>query len=312
MLATLRLNLGEPLADIFISYARADRDRIENLAAALEADGHTLWWDRHIDAGAEFSADIERELDAARAVIVCWSKEGSASRWVKDEANIAAEAGKLIAITLDEELPPIGFRQYHAVDFSGWADGADAAPFPELARALNTKLGAENPTLKNTAADNDASGAALNEAPPEPRDPLAVFAKNPAIAIALAAAVLITAITFTFLPRGGDKTSPNIVTAENADPRETAAPDKSIAVLPFANRSPDPNDAFFTEGVHDDLLTQLSKITDMRVISRTSVMGYTGADRKIPEIAKELGVATIMEGAVQARGQSRQDQCAVD
>ena len=55
--------------------------------------------------------------------------------------------------------------------------------------------------------------------------------------------------------------------------------DKSIAVLPFSNRSPNPDDAFFTDGVHDDLLTHLSKIGDMHVISRTSVMGYAGSDR---------------------------------
>ena len=81
-----------------------------------------------------------------------------------------------------------------------------------------------------------------------------------------------------------------------------AAIAKSIAVLPFANRSPNPDDAFFTEGMHDDLLTRLSKIADMHVISRTSVMGFADTKRKIPDIARELGVATIMEGAVQRAG----------
>jgi TolB-like protein len=78
--------------------------------------------------------------------------------------------------------------------------------------------------------------------------------------------------------------------------------EKSIAVLPFSNRSPNPDDAFFTDGVHDDLLTHLSKIGGMHVISRTSVMGYAGSDRKIPDIGRELGVATVMEGAVQRAG----------
>jgi len=78
--------------------------------------------------------------------------------------------------------------------------------------------------------------------------------------------------------------------------------EKSIAVLPFANRSPNPDDAFFADGMHDDLLTHLSKIRDMHVISRTSVMGYAGTDQKIPDIAHELGVATVMEGAVQRAG----------
>ena len=78
--------------------------------------------------------------------------------------------------------------------------------------------------------------------------------------------------------------------------------EKSIAVLPFENRSPNADDAFFAAGVHDDLLTHLSKIADMHVISRTSVMGFAGSDKKIPDIGRELGVATVMEGAVQRAG----------
>ncbi|MEM8771775.1 MAG: toll/interleukin-1 receptor domain-containing protein, partial [Pseudomonadota bacterium] len=61
------------MADIFISYARADRETVEKLAAALEGEGYSLWWDRRIQSGSEFSKDIEAELDAAKAVVVCWS-----------------------------------------------------------------------------------------------------------------------------------------------------------------------------------------------------------------------------------------------
>jgi TolB-like protein len=77
---------------------------------------------------------------------------------------------------------------------------------------------------------------------------------------------------------------------------------QSIAVLPFDNRSPDPNDAYFTEGIHDDLLTNLARIGSLKVISRTSVGKYADTEKTIPEIAAELNVATIMEGAVQRAG----------
>ncbi len=76
----------------------------------------------------------------------------------------------------------------------------------------------------------------------------------------------------------------------------------SIAVLPFENRSALPEDRFFTDGVHDDLLTQLAKISSLAVISRTSVMRYRDSDRSIPDIGRELGVATILEGGVQRAG----------
>src|SRR5438445_704299 len=75
---------------------------------------------------------------------------------------------------------------------------------------------------------------------------------------------------------------------------------KSIAVLPFENLSRDPENAFFTNGVQDEILSHLSKVADLRVISRTSVMQYkAGAQRNLREIAQQLGVAHVVEGSVQ-------------
>jgi len=78
--------------------------------------------------------------------------------------------------------------------------------------------------------------------------------------------------------------------------------DKSIAVLPLVNRSVQPEDAFFAEGLHDELLTQLSRISALKVISRTSVMGYAGTTKRMTDIGRELGVATLLEGGVQRSG----------
>ena len=77
-------------------------------------------------------------------------------------------------------------------------------------------------------------------------------------------------------------------------------PEKSIAVLPFQNLSADPENAFFTDGVQDEILNNLAKIADLKVISRTSVMQYkTGEKRNLRKIATELGVAHVVEGSVQ-------------
>jgi len=76
--------------------------------------------------------------------------------------------------------------------------------------------------------------------------------------------------------------------------------DKSIAVLPFENLSRDPDNAFFTDGVQDEILTYLAKIADLKVISRMSVMQYkSGAPRNLREIGQQLGVAHVVEGSVQ-------------
>ncbi len=73
---------------------------------------------------------------------------------------------------------------------------------------------------------------------------------------------------------------------------------RSIAVLPLNNLSPDPEDSYFAAGIHEEILSQLSRIADMRVISRTSVMQYADTDKTVGEIGAELGVGTIMEGSV--------------
>ncbi|MGC2627071.1 MAG: tetratricopeptide repeat protein [Candidatus Udaeobacter sp.] len=81
-----------------------------------------------------------------------------------------------------------------------------------------------------------------------------------------------------------------------------AIAEKSIAVLPFENRSREPDNAYFAEGIQDEILTRLSKIADLKVISRTSTQHYKSAPENLPEIAKQLGVANILEGSVQKSG----------
>src|SRR5438132_998006 len=80
------------------------------------------------------------------------------------------------------------------------------------------------------------------------------------------------------------------------------APEKSIAVLPFGNLSRDPDNAYFAGGIQDEILTRLSKIADLKVISRTSTQHYKSAPENLPEIARQLGVAHILEGSVQKSG----------
>src|SRR4029434_9907797 len=79
-------------------------------------------------------------------------------------------------------------------------------------------------------------------------------------------------------------------------------PEKSIAVLPFANLSSDKENAYFADGIQDEILTRLAKIADLKVISRTSTQQYKSAPENLSDIAKQLGVAHILEGSVQKNG----------
>ena len=108
------------MADIFISYANEDRERAGRLASVLESCGWSVWWDRKIIAGQAFDEAIERELEAARCVIVLWSQESIGSEWVKNEAAVAAERGVLVPALIDRVKLPLEFRRKQTVDLIGW------------------------------------------------------------------------------------------------------------------------------------------------------------------------------------------------
>jgi TolB-like protein/Tfp pilus assembly protein PilF len=145
------------MADVFIGYARLDRETIEKLASAIEAAGYSVWWDRQIIAGAEFSRDIERELQAARAVIIAWSRHANASPWVKDEAAVARDQAKLVPVSLDLEPPPMGFRQYQAIDFSRWKGQPGGPAVDDLLRALQARMSGIEPEPVATVASPQAT-----------------------------------------------------------------------------------------------------------------------------------------------------------
>jgi TolB-like protein/class 3 adenylate cyclase/Flp pilus assembly protein TadD len=115
--------------------------------------------------------------------------------------------------------------------------------------------------------------------------------------VILAAAILVAAIGvyvyFTYIPNNSKNSGIN---------GEVSMVGKSIAVLPFENRSKLEDDVYFTDGVHDDLLTQISKIREIKTISRTSVLTYRNTTKNMRTIGEELGVATILEGGVQRAG----------
>ena len=142
---------------------------------------------------------------------------------------------------------------------------------------------------------------------PQTRPVPSVLIKRPKKKLVFAAgiaAVCVLAIAgsyFGLLKRHG---KPVAHPGEASPPQSSvlAIPEKSIAVLPFENRSEDKANAYFADGIQDEILTRLSKIADLKVISRTSTQHYKSAPENLPEIARQLGVAHILEGSVQKSG----------
>jgi TolB-like protein len=124
------------VADVFISYAREDAQAAQALADVLSARGWTVWWDRRMVPGKSFDEVIERELESASAVIVLWSSHSVESRWVRDEAAIAADRKILVPALIEPELElPLGLRSMHSADLSGIERG-DARDLSNLLTAV--------------------------------------------------------------------------------------------------------------------------------------------------------------------------------
>jgi tetratricopeptide (TPR) repeat protein len=132
------------MASVFLSYSRQDAGQVGAIAAALEREGHSVWWDQHISGGEEFADAIEQALTSADAVVVCWSATSVHSAWVRDEAASGRDRSCLIPLTLDGTQPPLGFRQYQTVDLSRWNRRAQSRALDPLRAAIAEKAGGES------------------------------------------------------------------------------------------------------------------------------------------------------------------------
>lgn len=274
------------MADIFVSYSHADRERVEAIVAALETRGFSVFIDRHLVPGSRFSETLARELAVANAIVVCWSETSAKSHWVADEAGVARDSGRLLPVTIDGAPPPLGFKQFHTIDFSAWRGEADKAPFPSLA---------------------DAAGALIaGTAYAPPPHPAKMSSRSGPNAIlfggTIAGAALLGLIAFLSLrpePRASPDSATSASTDENPD---VAALGASVAVIPFANVSDDAAHDAFVDGLSDELLVKIATIKGVRVPGRSSCFYFKSKPAPIDEIAAKLGVRYVLEGSVRRSG----------
>ena len=126
------------MANIFLSYDRDDEARARPIAKQLELAGHSVWWDRQIKGGGEFSAEIEAALTKADKVVVLWSERAVRSAWVRDEAAVGRDTGRLVPATIDGTPAPLGFRQFQTIDLSKWKGRGSSPELEDLLGAVGT------------------------------------------------------------------------------------------------------------------------------------------------------------------------------
>jgi TIR domain/Carbohydrate binding module (family 6) len=125
---------------VFVSYARRDRDRAERIVRALEAHGLVVFWDPEIPPGTQtYNTYLGERLDEADRAVVLWTGSSAASRWVIEEANEALGRGKLVPVLLDDVEPPLGFRSVQTLDLRGWDGRPDDQRIRQLVDAITRR-----------------------------------------------------------------------------------------------------------------------------------------------------------------------------
>ena len=222
---------------VFLSYSREDAAAAKQLAECIGRAGHQVWWDRQIEGGSRFTAEIDRELKNADAVVVIWSQASVESPWVQDEAAEGRDSGRLVPVMLGTDKPPLGFRQFQSVDFGSWDGEGDPPTLEALLRAIAQK-GPESEAAP--AVDKSVSKGRGRRA--------------------------------------------------------------SICVLPFMNMSGDPEQEYFSDGITEDIITDLSKVSALSVVARNTAFTFKGQTLDVKQVAKTLGVDHVLEGSVRKAG----------
>jgi TolB-like protein/Tfp pilus assembly protein PilF len=290
---------------IFLSYAHEDTDSARRIADALRSHGLEVWFDQsELRGGDAWDQKLRLQIKECALFVPLVSKHTQLRKegYFRLEWKLAIERTHLMAegvpfltpIVVDDTsesgaLVPAEFLRVQ------WTRLPGALVTPQFIDQIKRLLTGSMPPVTVTRPSRPAPRDDGARAPAKPRP-----GSLPLLAAAAVAVVAIgAAVFFAFRPA---KPAPTATPAP-AVPASPKISGKSIAVLPFENMSEDKdNSAFFADGIHEDLLTNLALIPELKVISRTSVMQYRNTTKTTRQIGDELGVAYVLEGSVRRAG----------
>jgi TolB-like protein/Flp pilus assembly protein TadD len=294
---------------VFLSYAREDTDAARRIADALRGFGVEVWFDQNeLRGGDTWDQKIRNQIRTCTLFmpVVSARTQERAEGYFRREWKIAVERTHDMADGIPFIVPVV-------ID----ATAESAALVPEqFMRVQWTRLAGGLPTpefvvqVKSLLTPSRRAGGVTGGAP-APADPAKSSRTSPLLAVTAVAVIAIGAAVYfalrpapkapaTAAPMASAPVAGAKPAAEGLTP--PAISNKSIAVLPLDNMSDDKDTGFFADGVHEDLLTNLALVPELKVISRTSVMQYRNTKKTIKEIGEELGVAYVLEGSVRRAG----------
>jgi TolB-like protein len=293
---------------VFLSYASQDSDAAHRLCESLQSSGIEVWFDQsELRGGDEWDQSIRRQIKACALFIPIVSANSQARRegyfrleWklADDRTHLKAKGTPFILpVCLDDtkDWDAIVPESFTTVQWTRLPAGAAPDLFVERVKRLLS--GVQDPTVlpgpKSTSAIPESRGVASHNRRQRRR----------ITGLALLVTAVVAAVWFVMrkpaVPQESAKALAESVPAKAPAPN---ADDKSLVVLPLENLSPDPENAFFTDGMHAEIISTLSRLSDLRVISRSSAVALKGTTLTLAEIGRKLNVSNIISGSVNRSG----------
>jgi TolB-like protein len=277
---------------VFISHSSKDKAIADAICQQLESAEIPCWMaPRNIEYGSDWTEGIMRGITSCRVFVLVFSENANGSGHVRREVAKAFSLGlHVIPFRIEDTLPQTSLSYF--LETVHWLD-AVTAPLEKHLSSLTErvkKLLANGDSVAHTAGLTPHAGAYPGLDAPRKRRSWIVTA-----GLAGAAAVIIAA---AWLYTSTNRTGQQVTSGSFAE-----ISGKSVAVLPFESISASKDDGYFADGVQDEILNNLVKIAQLKVISRTSVMQYRAdTKRDVRQIAYALGVANVLEGTVRREG----------
>jgi TolB-like protein/Flp pilus assembly protein TadD len=304
-----------PAAAVFLSYASQDADAARRICEALREAGIEVWFDQsELRGGEAWDRQIRRQIHECALFVPVISAHSEARRegyfrreWklaADRTADMAEDVAFLLPVVIDNTLDatarvPDRFRE---VQWSRLPDGQASPAFIERVRRLLSPVQDHVPTAHPV-------GPSVPDATLRARPSVRGPSWSKAVLWVTVAVGVVAALSFFVADKFRIPKQPDPLPAQPAAPASVAAsafapPPHSVAVLPFVNMSGDKEQEYFSDGLTEEILNSLARVSELQVSARTSAFSFKGKDVKIGTIARELNVGSILEGSVRRSGRT--------